>query len=507
MKIQRKPEDALHRQVSELRYSRTDNLSDEVFGETLAELKKLWTQYGYARVLGELSRQWSIEKALAFFEKMEWNAAKPKNIRTIGTSYHRGYNGGVERVQAQLMTLWVNMGYRVVLFSEEPANPLDFSYPSSVNRILIPKTTDMSERLLALQKGIEEEGVDVLVNHDWSNCAALWEVMLLKMMDVAYVTHVHNQFGRAFINGKPGIYLPRIFQMSDVVVALSESSARFFQLCGCKTYLVENPIPEDLRQIKELAPLNSRSVLMVGRIAAQKNPMEAIRAFKLAHDACPDAVFDVVGADSEGYMGRMARYCAENGITSSVTFHGAKNNEEVSRFYRDSACVLLTSKTEGYPMVLLEAKAHGVPIAMYDQSYLTLVKDKRGIMTAPAGDVRGVADNIIRLLRDDKLRQDCGRAAREDFELHSAYDFSHVWTDIFTLCENSETVNAKAYFDPASVTEADQFIIPQFLDAIEKSYDNLLNQSVDYRVGKKLLRVPRKLKHMLKKLKGMVLDT
>lgn len=510
MKTQRNYENGLRKEVADLRYSHSADLSDEVRAPTLAGLKKMWAKYGYAEVLGELYHQWPLEKALSFFEKMPFDAPKPKTIRTIGTLYHRGYNGGIERVQAQLMTLWVSMGYRVVFFSEEPANPLDFSYPSTVKRLLIPKTTDIPSRLLAIQKGITEEKVDVLINHNWSDCLAIWEVMLLKLLDVSYITYVHAHFSWAFPWGKASLYLPRIHKLCDAVVALSETNAIFFQLYGCNTYLVENPVPEDLKQIRETASLESGHILMIGRIAEEKYPMEAIRIFKLVHDACPEAVFDVVGAGEGNYMPQMMEYCRENQLSDSVIFHGLKSSQEVNQFFHDSTCMLFTSKMEGYPMVLLEAKAHGLPIAMYDLSFLTMVKDKKGILTAPIGDIRGVADNIIRLLRDDELRQNCGRDAREDFELHSAYDLAGAWEDIFTLAGHSGAVTSKAYYNPEDVPEADRFIEPALLEAVAKGYDKIcdeLNSRIDCRVGRAVLKLPRAVKKLLSKLKGMLIDS
>lgn len=493
----------LFHQISELSYSHTDDLSDEVFEKSIVALEGLWKQYGYAKTFGELSRQWSIGKALAFFEKMWINNANHKEIHTIGTIYHRGYNGGCERVQAQLMTLWISMGYHVVFFSEEPANPLDFPYPSSVKRILIPKASNLPGRLLALQEGVESEGVDVLVNHDWGSASVVWELMLMKMLNVTYINYIHAHFSWALQSGLYSTYLLRICKMCDVIVAISETNANFFRLCGCNTYLVENPIPEDLKQLKKLASLNSRHVLVVGRISPEKYPMEAIQAFKLVHDVCPDAVLDIVGADSGRFTDRMAQYCSENGISTSVFFHGPKSSDEVNNFFLNAACMLFTSKMEGYPMVLLEAKAYGVPIVMYDLPFLTLVKGKKGILTAQVGDIRGLADNIIRLLQDDKLRHSCGRTAREDFEKHNTYDLRQAWADIFTLCEHKVVLVAPAYYNPADLTPDDNLIIPPLLAAIEKSYDTVLYKSLEYRIGKKLLSIPRKIKRILK---GLVRD-
>ncbi len=495
----------LRKAVSELSYSREAHLSDEMFDATLSELKKMWAVYGYAEVLGELFEQWSMEKALPFFERLKLTFPQSRKVKTVATLYHRGYNGGCERVQAQLMTLWVNMGYRVVFFAEEPANPMDFPYPDEVKRILLPKVSNLRERLLVLQKMALEEGVDVLVNHDWSNCAVMWEAVLCKLLNISYVPYIHAHFSWTIPDSKRSVLFPRVCKLCDVVITLSETNARFFQLCGCNTYLVENPIPDDLEKISEVAPLNSRRILLVGRISKEKYPMDALRVFRLVHNAFPDTFLDVVGTGDTNIVNEMKEFCAENNLSDSVIFHGLKNNTEVNRFFVESACMLFTTKMEGYPMVLLEAKAHGLPVAMYDLSFLTLVKDKKGILVSPVGDIRDVAENIVRLLRDDVFRKACGRSAREDYLFHAAYDLKQAWTDVFMLCEHSGTeIVSGAYHDPNAVPEADRYIEPALLDAVGKAYDNILAQSIEYRVGKMLLRIPRAVKNALRKLKGVV---
>lgn len=506
MKKQRNQESAIRRAVSGLNYTGAAYLSDEVFERTLSELNGIFETYGYAGTFAELYAQWPVRKALPFFERMKPQMRKPGEIRTVATIYHRGYNGGIERVQAQLMSLWVEMGYHVVFFAEEAENPLDFPYPDTVKRILIPRADRIPERFAALEKGIREENVDVLVNHNWGNSAVLWEDMLANLLGASYINYIHAFFAWAIPCGIHAIYIPRICRMCDAVVALSETNARFFQLCGCNTYLVENPVPEDLYQAAECAPLASRHVLLIGRISAEKYPMEAMRVFKRVHDAFPDAVLDVVGADNGNNVEAMTQYCTENDLLDAVVFHGPQNHDAANRFFHDSACMLFTSKMEGYPMVLLEAKAHGLPVAMYDLSFLTLVKGRKGILTAPVGDIDGVAENVIRLLGDDEFRRECGRAAREDFELHAAYDLRQAWTDIFALCRREKVVS-QAWYDPADVPEADRVIEPMLLEAVEKAYENLLNQSLDYRIGSKVLRLPRAIKRMLSKWKGAVMGS
>lgn len=103
----------IRKMCEELAYSKNSELSDEIFNATVSSLRLMWSKYGYAIVFGELSQIWSLEKAVPFFKKINLKTNSRNKIRTIATHYRRCCNGGVERVQAQLMNLWSGGGTKL----------------------------------------------------------------------------------------------------------------------------------------------------------------------------------------------------------------------------------------------------------------------------------------------------------------------------------------------------------------------------------------------------------
>ena len=427
-----------------------------------------------------------------------------QSINVVATSYHRAYGGGVERVNAELMNLWNDMGLKVVLFTEEAENPLDFPYPSSVKRIIIPDTYDMIGRLVALQKYCLEEKVDLFINHDWTNYNFIWECMLIKMLKISYAQYCHGHFSCCFSQGKQSLFQADAFKLCDVIIAISESNARFYQMCGGKSFFVQNPVPTDLKNARP-SNLNSNHVLMVGRLSEEKYPLEALAIFKKVHEQVPEAVLDVVG---DGPMGEeMYKYVHRNGLDTSVVFHGKKSQEEIADFYQNCACELFTSKMEGYPMVVLETKAYGIPIVMYDLPYLSLTKDKKGVLSSEISDFEAMSDHIVKLLIDNNYRIAQGLAARESFEDLLRYDLHAAWNSIFDICVTGDKhIQANGYYNPESLAAEDKYIMPLMIEKVEDGYDNMLKCSMDYKVGKSCLAIPRRVKRFLRLLKRGVLD-
>ena len=502
-------EKSLSKSCEDLAYSKANNLTNEIYEETLFNLEQLLHDYSYSQVLGELSNQWSLEKAVIFFEKLNLKmSAHQKNIhhkvQTIGTHYYRAYNGGIERVQAQLINLWISMGYKVVLFTEEKENELDYPYPNSVKRIIIPSSSKIVERLDALHKHVIKEHVDFYVNHHWCNSSVLWECMLMKMINVPYAQYVHGHFSWAFSSGKKVLCTPRIFKLCDIVLSLSETNARFYQLCGCNSYIVQNPVPTDLAITtqNDISDLSSNHILLIGRLSVEKRPMDALRIFHLVHKKQPNAILDIIGCDEGNFVEKINKYCTANNLTDSVIYHGMKKQSDIAKFYRKSSLLLFTSEMEGYPMVLLESKAYGLPIVMYELPYLSLTKDGKGILTAPVGDITHMAEHIISLLENTNYRKAYGIASRESFELLNSYDLQQAWENIISVCSyKNTTINCPAYFNPNNLSMADQYIIPSLFTMIEKGYDNILLSDFDHKIGHLILIIPRFVVKLLQRLK------
>lgn len=486
----------LREKCAQLPYSLTSRVDRTTIDKTQADIQMLEEQYGCPEVFGTLAKLWSIEKTAYYFERIRNESNTIHNIKTIATSFYRAYDGGTERVNAELMNLWTRMGLNVILLTEEPENSLDFAYPDSVKRYQIPSYKELSKRLDSIERICREEHVDLFVNHNWNNPLFIWECAMLKNMQIAYVQYCHAHFSWTMGQGRDGLFQTKPMQYCDLVIAISESNARFYQMSGCNTYLVKNPVPSDLLDVTP-ATLESNRVLMVGRLSWEKYPLEALEIIKIVHEERPDILFDIVGS---GDLEPSAReYAQENGLDDVVFFHGKKSEREIADFYRQSACELFTSKMEGYPMVVLETKAYGIPVVMYNLPYLSLVKDGKGIVTAEPGDVSEMANHVIRILDDYDYRKKLGSQARESFDMLLGYDLEQQWQNILSIV-SGESTDSSNYYSQKTVLEADKYIVPFMLEQMKKSYDSLLESSVNYRVGKKVLYIPNQLKKLVRKM-------
>lgn len=388
--------------------------------EVVAKIARLnWTDQGHVARLLEGSRALVRE---------------PREMRVIGTYYHRFENGGVERNLSILIKLWLELGYEVVLFTDLPPSPNDYDLPAGVQRVVIPSFFDTEphnylDRAREIERVIKHHGIDVMVYHSWVSPILLWDLLLYKLAGVAFVTHCHSVFSHLARSNSPYFAgMPSVYHLCDSVVALSEVDRAYWSSFNCNVVPVVNPLTFDLEDLT-LAPLEDKTVIWLGRLSGEKRPEDALRIFAKVLDAEPDARLLMVGSSSEQkHMDDLVALIDELGIRESVEMCGFR--KDVLPFYRMASVLLMTSEFEGFSLVLSEAQSSGVPCVMYDLPYLTLTRQRRGLVAVEMGDHNAAADAVVELLGDRDYRRAVGRDARANVEELARFDIAGAWRGI-----------------------------------------------------------------------------
>jgi glycosyltransferase involved in cell wall biosynthesis len=155
----------------------------------------------------------------------------------------------------------------------------------------------------------------------------------------------------------------------------------------------------------------SRRVLFVGRLSRQKDLAAWLAVAARVARAEPRAVFEIVGDGPE--RPELERLAKSLGITERVGFTGFVPNARLAEIYASASVLLLTSRYEGFGRVAVEAYAHGTPVVSTAVVGVTeIVDDGATGFIRDRGDLDGLAECVVRLLRDDRLRQQMGERGR-----------------------------------------------------------------------------------------------
>jgi glycosyltransferase involved in cell wall biosynthesis len=172
------------------------------------------------------------------------------------------------------------------------------------------------------------------------------------------------------------------------------------------------PAREELRA--ELG-LTGPTLAFAGRLMAAKALDVALAAVALV----PDATLLIVGDGPD--RAALERQHDDLGLGDRVRFLGGLSRDAVLRVFRAADGVLLSSRWENFPHVIVEALAVGTPVvASAVGGVPEVVRDGENGLLVPAGDVEALAVAIRRLLGDDALRARLAAAAAPSVESYSA---------------------------------------------------------------------------------------
>jgi glycosyltransferase involved in cell wall biosynthesis len=158
-------------------------------------------------------------------------------------------------------------------------------------------------------------------------------------------------------------------------------------------------------------PQAKPTVVMVARIDPLKDILTFIRAFAKVREALPDAQAIIYGSVSvPAYYEECLALREQLQLKDSLIFAGHTTN--MSAAYQSGDVIALSSISEAFPYSVVEAMMSGKPVVATDVGGVKEALGETGIVVAPQ-DAQALADGLIKLLRNQELRQSLGREGRE----------------------------------------------------------------------------------------------
>ncbi len=269
---------------------------------------------------------------------------------------------------------------------------------------------------------------DVIHAHNIFFTTSIVAPMIKRALNVPLVTTMH--LGSLETLPPPAGWFARLYEStvgrwilrsSDLVVAVSgivRDHGRRLGVPDDRIVTVANAVGLP-RNMAKSRTTNTRRVVFVGRLAANKGPHLFVEMAERVLPYFGDLQFDLIG---DGPMRRrLENLVVRKGIASRVHFRGFR--QDVLDLLSTSTILVRPSFTEGLPLAVLEAMACGVPvIASRVGGTVEVVKDgETGILVEP-GDVSGFSDAIVLLLRDAEKRMTLASNARRLVEHFVEWD-------------------------------------------------------------------------------------
>ncbi|MBD9359870.1 glycosyltransferase family 4 protein [Methylomonas fluvii] len=200
-------------------------------------------------------------------------------------------------------------------------------------------------------------------------------------------------------------------------IALTEFSKSKFVEAGfpseniaVKPNFVDDPFNSD----NEMDCIGAPYALFVGRISEEKGIRTLIAAFSSVGN---DIELKIAGSGP-----------IENSLVgNNVTMLGRQSSNEISRLMRNAAFLIMPSEWyEGFPMVLVEALAHGLPVLASNLgSMAEIISDgENGLLFEP-GNSADLANKVRWLINNPVVRRNLGKNARRTYVSHYTPDINY----------------------------------------------------------------------------------
>lgn len=315
-------------------------------------------------------------------------------------------SGGTERCTAILANELskINNEYKVFVidisnFDEKCFFELDDGV--KLHHIHGKNLPDITKRIYSFLK---KNKIDALINVE--AMLGIYTMCPCKLLKIKNIIWEHGNF---YQKQCKSIDMVRWFEIKlcDYYITLTERDMNNFKSHfkgKCKIDYIYNPVilPENDIQYN----INSKTIISVGIVRHIKGFDMIPDIAKLVFEKHPDWKWEIYGNDTVDveYTNSIKSKLKEYNLENNVIFKG--NTNDIESVYKSASMMVMTSRMEGLPMTLLEAKAYKLPIVSFDiETGPSEIIDNNvnGYLITPF-NIDNMADRICDMIEDFDIR-------------------------------------------------------------------------------------------------------
>lgn len=215
----------------------------------------------------------------------------------------------------------------------------------------------------------------------------------------------------------------QVRQLKRFVVLSYEDAAEWTKLKNVA--VIYNPLPFFPERQSDGS---SKQVIAAGRYMPQKGFDRLIDAWSIVNMQYPDWVLRIYG---DGMRQQLQQQIDRLGIASSCILE--HSTPDIDEKYCESSIFALSSRYEGFGMVIIEAMACGIPPVSFacPCGPRDIIDDGKNGLLVENGNIEMLAGKICYLIENDEIRRKMGQQARIDVERFKIEQIAGQWKELF----------------------------------------------------------------------------
>ena len=352
--------------------------------------------------------------------------------------------GGIERIIVEKMNWLAERGHDVILITyEQGLHPMSFQLHPSVHHVdvdcrfftvynhpflfrpffIFKMRQKFKKRLQAI---IADYGLDIIVMpHNIKE----FQYVIASMSSVVSVVYESHSASAEFVQGgmlrilMNNICFFPMLRKIKLVIALTKGDSMFWKRHCNHVQTVVNPLSSYHDSIEVCSKEEGR-ILYVGRLHPIKRIDRLIQAFSLIANKYPLWHIDIFGEGEE--KNRLSRMISDYGLTERIIIHSPVPS--IFEEYRRSQFLVLSSDSEGFSLVIIEAMSCGIPVVSTDCPYgpREIIDDgKTGLMSCMKAD--DLATKMEWMITHEAERQEMGLLAHQTVSRYEKNKVMEEW--------------------------------------------------------------------------------
>jgi len=202
-----------------------------------------------------------------------------------------------------------------------------------------------------------------------------------------------------------------ISRIRHIIVQSPYTKNLVSRMTNSKIYFIPEGI--EFEKLQNIPPHNEKpDVFLPVALIRLKGVDVLIKALPEVIKSVPDLKVYVAGAGEEEQ--ELKSMASDLGLGIHIKFLGhISDEEEINRYYKACKIVVVPSRWDVDPFAPLYAAALGKPVIVSDMCNSSVAEDGKTGFVFKSEDIEGLSSKMVKLLTDDKLREEMGKAAME----------------------------------------------------------------------------------------------